>query len=888
MTLRTITILFALTIGLVLTACERSNTKPPKQNTEPPGHSQAKPPSENENVLTTNDVNVQYADVVKIVFRRLRYGDFQSFRDEIPEDLSAADITVIEGQADDLFANSNEIRFSTPTDSGGVQFLKLLVKLPERDIIIPVAIESSFPLGVGLMVDTDDDGNIMENPPMLVVTGLGPNNTLLPNEMTFHVPGAPELAPDISRAFIVIPRAKDRIISLRPYWTYDQTHNRFVITKQNMERLLLTLPSGAMMINIGISAKRSDFNYPYGINVYKGQAKLSGVLIDHDGRPMTELAGRPVAIHGQGDNNPLRRVAIADSEGRFSVTDLMPGTYIVELLDPADDYYGVNAYAIYPDSTQISVKLKVRALKTSEPIRSGQVSRLNHEKDSWQDGTPPSDPERRSLLKSRAALPPECESFDSESQSAIYQAISGSEEISISCQIRAEIPQGTRQVGITVSVSSKEYPDFTQIISEFNDFWSYEIEVPGGDIRQTGSVNDSHYSQGTISQRYCRDVSKLTVERAYLLTGQLLAKNVGDSIYPTGVKAVISPHCNGMLTVAGAALANSNQAGYRVIAPVNVSEVRGNSAGHYLSIPLNEAYNNWGLEMVVNYSPADIEITQVRMGLLANGELVMAEREITDYISQRAPGELTFNNLIIPQFASGRFAGKASLLLELTGTSNDGTSSTMISDVHDGAVTFNGSRRFTPLFLANEIFSDRRYGARDNGGDSWARREAFDWLTNNVYRFDDITALHAAQLANGRSVMQHAGHSDGRQIDLRYADGNGGYSDTYGGQGNGVAILRLLNNAKREVDRGILNGPNLAHAQRWIRDNRSLLENESVNADWLYAGQQWLRGALLGLFPDGQTAIPEVGGWDDMPGNINFARDHLHHWHMSVGNLHRD
>lgn len=877
MLLRTITIMFTLIVTLSLTACDRNNTKPPrKPNVDPPSSGQVTPPQGN--MLTTNEITAEYAKVVTIELNDLTISDFQPFSAEIPEDLSIDNVTILEGQANDLVANSRNIRFATPADPGKEQLLKLRVQLPEQDIIIPIIINSSLPLAADLEVDTDNDGNILENPPMLVVTGLGPNNVLRPNEVTFSVPNAPKLDPESSNVFIHVLTNGNPLVNLKPYWIYDEPNNRFVITKQKMEELLNTLPVGMMSMSVDVSDGWA-FTFPYSMSVYKSSASLSGVLVDEDDqRPLTELAGKLIAIRGQNDDNPLRRVAIADSEGRFTVDDLFPGTYVLELLDPAEDYYAINAYPLYFSSTHLSVKLPVSSLKKSHSTRSKQLNQIIYDNDSWQDGTLPTNPERPDPVKARGAVPTSCETLDSTNQSATYKVTSDAQDQAVSCQIRAVIPQGTQQVGIVQSVSTYEYPEYTQSKSVYDDFWSYRINAPANVIKASGSVNDSHYSQGTITRKYCVDISKNTTNGNYLLVGRISTKNIGDDRLATTVMTVITPHCEGMLTVTSAELSNTNQAGYRVISPLRTNAVRGNSAGNYLSIPHNQAQNRWGVKLTVKFTPANIDITQVRLGMIINDTLQMAADDITGYISQREAGKLTFRNLIIPQFEGRYFDGKVSMLIELRGKSADDT---LTSDIYEGVVTFDGSNRFTPLFLADEIFPDRRYGARDNGGDSWARSEAISWLTNNVYRFDDITALHAAQLSSGRSVMQHAGHSDGRQIDLRYADGNGGYTDTYGGQGNGVAISNLLNNAKREVDRGILDGPNLAHAQRWIRDNRALLESESVNADWLYAGNQWLAKALSGLFSNNQP-IPEVGRWNTMPDNISFVTDHLHHWHMSV------
>src|SRR6218665_1279564 len=73
------------------------------------------------------------------------------------------------------------------------------------------------------------------------------------------------------------------------------------------------------------------------------------------------------------------------------------------------------------------------------------------------------------------------------------------------------------------------------------------------------------------------------------------------------------------------------------------------------------------------------------------------------------------------------------------------------------------------------------------------------WAPNKPYRFDDISGKHVTQTANGRSILGHEGHSDGQQIDMRYADGRGGFGDALGGQGNGAQIKKLIDDAAAEV-----------------------------------------------------------------------------------------
>ena len=174
----------------------------------------------------------------------------------------------------------------------------------------------------------------------------------------------------------------------------------------------------------------------------------------------------------------------------------------------------------------------------------------------------------------------------------------------------------------------------------------------------------------------------------------------------------------------------------------------------------------------------------------------------------------------------------------------------MESDPNEGGqVSFNGDTAFTPLYAAgNEAsLAGRRYGVRDVGGDSWATFQSISWLGTNTFRFDDISAQHIAQTTTGRSVLGHSGHSVGQQLDLRYADGQGGYSDALGGQGNGVSIKKLIDDAAAEVAANTAQKPKLASLQLWIASNRAMLETQASAASTrvIYIGHSFVKLALI-------------------------------------------
>lgn len=247
-------------------------------------------------------------------------------------------------------------------------------------------------------------------------------------------------------------------------------------------------------------------------------------------------------------------------------------------------------------------------------------------------------------------------------------------------------------------------------------------------------------------------------------------------------------------------------------------------------------------------------------------------------------GVIRFSGIRLPDFPGANTTGKVSVTVRVKGTI-EGTEVT--SDPQEGGqVAFSGATAFTPLYLANNEsgLGGRRYGTRDTGGDSWSTRQTISWLQARAYRFDDTSGQHVTQTSTGRSILDHSGHSDGQQIDMRYADGQGGYSETLGGAGNGAGIVALISAARQEVATNAAQKPTLAALQAWIAANRSNMEAEAAipATRHIYVAMSFIKLALVdGKFSGSPTlAIPDVEAWSK-PAAVQVVTGHLHHWHLS-------
>jgi len=388
--------------------------------------------------------------------------------------------------------------------------------------------------------------------------------------------------------------------------------------------------------------------------------------------------------------------------------------------------------------------------------------------------------------------------------------------------------------------------------------------------------------QGTITKTLCVDVSAATKDGPLTVGGTVSATNIGDSLLPTGTLVEMSTAC-AALSVTDAKFLSPNKDGHPELQPI---KLQGNLAGPYLSVTLNGADATHTLPMEINYTPADAAITEVNIGVSADGAIpAFSSDNLLDQANTVENGKISFTGISLPAFAASKTNSKVAVTVRIKAKVQD---IAVTSDPKEGGqVSFNGEVAYTPLFLANNEagLGARRYGNRDAGGDSWSTQQTIDWLQARAYRFDDISAQHITQTVTGRSILGHSGHSDGQQLDLRYADGLGGYSDALGGQHNGTAIQQMIAAARQEVVSNTSQKPQLAALQAWITANRTLLDTEAQapTTRVIYIGPSFIKLALVdGRFSGSPSiAIPGISAWVK-PARVQVDAAHLSHWHLST------
>ncbi|WP_402718082.1 hypothetical protein [Janthinobacterium rivuli] len=783
-----------------------------------------------------------------------------------------ADSVKTSGAVTDVLLQDGSLRFSTPGDTGVDQHAQFTLSKGGKTTTLDLLIQTALPTAVETYVEPDDDGNLPSAAPVLAITGLGPNNRLQPGALGFRLMGAAPMAlQDDSDGLLSTPNGL--AISLKNYWTFDAASGTFSISATAMQQLLASLPNGSYDLNLNFVSQDGEFTASYALIVIKSGIVLQGQLRTPAGGNATGLAGKKMLLAGY--NNHQRQVAVVDATGAFHFDGVLPDTYQLTLNDLVHPNVVSVSAVVFENSSSVNVGIVY-------PYGAGLA--LRAEAKTYVAGSVTQDgagPRARAVSVSPRAAGDATPQDDEGSKT--FTATAGAQNQTITTPVAFTVPKGTKNVGVKITVSTAEYPTYTTAQSQYNDTWSYAVTgLPGVNLAATGAVNQTHFTQGTIVRTECVDVSKQTEAGALSLGGNVSATNIGDSALATVTTVELSLACKG-LKVTLAKFSSPNQAAHPVLQPIKLT---GNLAGPYVSVSQGAATATHTLPLELHYTPAAATITEVNIGISSGGgDPAFSTENLLSQTNTKTAGTVKFPSLVLPAFAGAKLDKKAVVTVRLKGSIDNVDASS--DPAEGGQVEFKGDTAYTPLYLANDeaALAARRYGTRDAGGDSWATRLAIAWLAGKPYRFDDISGQHVTQTATGRSILGHSGHSDGQQIDLRYADGAGGYTDALGGQNDGAAIHQLINAAKAEVAANPAQKPKLAALLAWIAANRAMLDLEAAPASTrvIYIGPSFIKLALVdGRFSAAPTDhIPGAGTWTK-PAKVHIEAGHLSHWHISI------
>ncbi len=321
---------------------------------------------------------------------------------------------------------------------------------------------------------------------------------------------------------------------------------------------------------------------------------------------------------------------------------------------------------------------------------------------------------------------------------------------------------------------------------------------------------------------------------------------------------------------------------------IEPSNTRGNIAGQYLSVPIKKQLpRNFGIPSEMKFLPGDAVPKEVELFIKSkNGQVSLGKQYLNTEGVVISPGGIKFPALALSASSYEPSPDKVELLAQLTAEVNGKIQMSKPVPI----VVDRYHSIFTPLYLADSMPSytqSGRYGTHDEPGeDSWGTHGVLDWLIKTQYRYNDLSAANIGQDAdNGfRSVLNHAGHSDGQQVDVRYADGAGGFTEQLGGAGQGDAIAKLAQAAKQEVDTKASPSPNVDKLTAWIKENRTIINAEAASAQTraIFIGNSFIQTLLIsGNFPNTKTPVPGIEKWADRSTKISVEPGHLDHWHIS-------
>ena len=478
---------------------------------------------------------------------------------------------------------------------------------------------------------------------------------------------------------------------------------------------------------------------------------------------------------------------------------------------------------------------------------------------------------------------------------------SGAQGDTVSCSSSIALPPGTERVAVKVSVTTAEFPQYTQSKSVYDDKWSFNIDIAGRVAMQgASSVNQSHSNLGTIVT-FDRCVT-LNPASTTVVKATIGATNVGDGTLPTTVAVNVVPGTAGcgLKVVSFSAATDARSPVASVGKRVGVLEGNGNGSsirGAVLSLPhsfvsgnVTSPYEQIPLDVTLEFEPRNAVITSAALRLHVDQATVVLSPNVLSLPGVIVlPGRIEFRNFSIPGAQLPLTSNPISLSVGLAGSVNGVATQT---DANAPVFMRVGNQtQYSALYEVSFLsYSGTRFGKREDtwGMDGWVRHWVAQWLNGfggTRIRLNDASALHGAFKPNAtrRSVLDHSSHCDGAAVDLRYVNENGIATDGgTSGQNKANTISTIADAARAEVAAGNYSGPNLPIVQSWIANNRALIEEmlATRKVALVIVG----RGAIYqlikhGRFPGTSEPVPMVSAWTQ---SVIEAKDDNHYDHFHV------
>ena len=463
----------------------------------------------------------------------------------------------------------------------------------------------------------------------------------------------------------------------------------------------------------------------------------------------------------------------------------------------------------------------------------------------------------------------------------------GAQNAAIEQSAQLAVPQGTKKLVLSYTVQSDEYPVYVQAQSIFNDVWSLSVIEPSGSplysiTRQVNSqltqepVWLQNGTTGLIKKDF--DVTNLAANADINVILRATAVNIGDSVLPTRVTAKLD---------AGPKL---------IIGAITPDNVNASNDGSFYSIPRPGATNtNQRMFTVEITKPQGSTLSAVGVQLRSSaGETLM------QVLPDTAPGddgvEVVSQDDTSATLKLRATLGPASTIsgtppptrdltyrIKAKGTDSSGAA---ISDQKD--VTGKRSLWRMPDGIA-------RFGSRDPGGDDWAARGTYSWLSSNltlIRPINDVSGEHGIDLG-------HATHARGTDIDMFHFYL---FPDVGTGPGQGLVNFNKLRDDVTTSFATLGTAPPAdataakARVAAWISASRTGLTNLAANASVatvIYCSGPVSQGLAAGwckaLLTTGKaTRTTVTGNNPPVTETVDFGNDTYTNNKMANNNVHND
>ncbi len=241
-----------------------------------------------------------------------------------------ADRVTASGAVSEALIREGTLRFWTPGDTGADQEARFVIGKGGAVGTRHLLIRSQRPIKPVAHVEARGNGALAAAPPKLIVSGLGPNNRITGQALTFKLAGMPTLdLKDDSDALVL--GGGNASIGLKKYWAFNAADASFTVSAAALRRALAGIPDGSVSLSLNIVSKDGEFAAVYDLLAIKPGAKLSGKVTTPQGIALTSLAGKRILLAGLQARQRL--VAVIDSEGAFVFDSLVPDTYRLTLND---------------------------------------------------------------------------------------------------------------------------------------------------------------------------------------------------------------------------------------------------------------------------------------------------------------------------------------------------------------------------------------------------------------------------------------------------------------------------------------------------------------------------------------------------------------------------